>query len=608
MKKSLLILPLAAALALSSCSKDETLDEGVVADGKDGRFLAVSIIPNLNGGGTRAAYEQDGKKFEDGTESENAVEGVRLYFFNTSGDAVSVKKNSTVNFYDIPMEDINEAGYGGPIQAETVEKTINAVVIIEAGEKLPAKIVAIVNPKKDFLGDSSISLTAMRGYTDNYAKRVNEENMKFTMFNSVYANGDETVDAVTVTPENYGSTPEEAKTKPIKIYVERNVAKVRVSAADALAKTNISSIDEKSSEPLMFPVMRKVDGKEVDYKIYKNAEDKVGTPVYVKFYGWDVTATLPYAYMMKKIKPSWATTKLGDVIWNDPNFHRSYWADLCTGGTNHTNQNQNQYFSYNSTDNFKASKFDGSEQVYCNENAEREGSHGLAATKIIIKAELCKADGTALTITEYAGNRIIDDENFTGLKARYLLMLKGNKVEMPWKAIKNDDGTTTIKELEADDIDFITATAASELDKDGSGTYYVYPCLSTSAKTYDWYARVTQNAEGKPVVEEKDKITDLKTIDNDLKNLEHAKIWNTGKTYYWADIIHLGSEKLAGVVRNHIYDINLTKIYGLGTPVYDPDEDIIPEKPQNEDTYVAAEINILSWRVVNNTTELDWND
>ncbi len=599
MKKSLLILPLAAALALSSCSKDETFDKEVVADGKDGRFLAVSIIPNLNGGDTR--YEDvDKNQFEDGTEDENAVQGVRLYFFNASGDAVSIKKNSTANFYDIPLDTINNAGFGGPNHAETVEKTINAVVIVESGERLPAQVVAVVNPKKEFLTDNSISWTSLQDYTSNYAERANV-NKQFTMVNSVYANGTDVVNTTTVMPENYAKTRDEAKLKPVKIYVERNVAKVRVSAAEQLTKTKIG-VDETA--PLLLPVKRKVDGKEVDYKIYKNADDTEGTQVYVKFYGWDVTATLPYAYISKHINANWPATKLGtNAQWNAPDYHRSYWADFCNGGTGR--ENSNQYFSYDDAAHFTATKFDGTEHVYCNENAERPGAYNIKATKIIIKAQICDGNGNPLTITEYAGNRGVDNNEFSTLKSRYLLMLKGNRVEMPWKEIKNGDGTTTYKEIEESDLSFITATAADGLNTDKSGTYYVYPCLSQEAKTYTWYSKVTQNGTD-VTVDPADKITDLKQLDKDLKELSRAKIWNTGMTYYFADIAHLGES--VGVVRNHIYNIDLTKIYGLGTPVYDPDEVIIPEKPQNEDTFVAAEINILSWRVVNNDVELDWND
>ena len=44
---------------------------------------------------------------------------------------------------------------------------------------------------------------------------------------------------------------------------------------------------------------------------------------------------------------------------------------------------------------------------------------------------------------------------------------------------------------------------------------------------------------------------------------------------------------------------------GFGTPIYDPEEDfIVPDKPENVVSYVAAQINILSWRVVANDYEI----
>ena len=72
---------------------------------------------------------------------------------------------------------------------------------------------------------------------------------------------------------------------------------------------------------------------------------------------------------------------------------------------------------------------------------------------------------------------------------------------------------------------------------------------------------------------------------------------------------HLGSDErkgLFGVVRNHLYDVNINSVVGLGTPVYDPDEKIVPQKPDNDETYIAAKVNVLSWRVANNDFDFEW--
>ena len=87
-----------------------------------------------------------------------------------------------------------------------------------------------------------------------------------------------------------------------------------------------------------------------------------------------------------------------------------------------------------------------------------------------------------------------------------------------------------------------------------------------------------------------------------------AQIYNGGNTYYYTPIKHLGAAgKIGeyGIVRNHQYVINLQTIKGFGTPVYDPDEIIIPSVPSNNKSYIAAKINVLSWRLVKQDVNLD---
>ena len=89
-----------------------------------------------------------------------------------------------------------------------------------------------------------------------------------------------------------------------------------------------------------------------------------------------------------------------------------------------------------------------------------------------------------------------------------------------------------------------------------------------------------------------------------LAKVEPALIYKDGMTYYYTDIKHLGSagsDAEYGVVRNHIYKVNITKMSGLGTPVFDSDIDFDdPDRPVDVNSYVAAEVRILSWRVVKN--------
>ena len=86
-------------------------------------------------------------------------------------------------------------------------------------------------------------------------------------------------------------------------------------------------------------------------------------------------------------------------------------------------------------------------------------------------------------------------------------------------------------------------------------------------------------------------------------------------TYYYVNIRQQGfygltgqtgdGDYLNGVVRNHIYKVNLQGIYGLGTPVIDPGLPIDPERPTLErPSYIQARINVLPWRVVENNATI----
>ena len=60
------------------------------------------------------------------------------------------------------------------------------------------------------------------------------------------------------------------------------------------------------------------------------------------------------------------------------------------------------------------------------------------------------------------------------------------------------------------------------------------------------------------------------------------------------------------VRRNHVYDINISKIKGPG--IADPNSIIKPGEPIPElDTFVTAEINILDWHKVNQDAEVSYN-
>lgn len=93
-----------------------------------------------------------------------------------------------------------------------------------------------------------------------------------------------------------------------------------------------------------------------------------------------------------------------------------------------------------------------------------------------------------------------------------------------------------------------------------------------------------------------------------LEDYEDILFWKDGKAYFFTHVEHFGPDagvNAFGMVRNHHYDIAINSITGLGTPVNNEYVEITPEKPTDLDYNLAAKINILTWKVVRQTVDLN---
>ncbi len=93
------------------------------------------------------------------------------------------------------------------------------------------------------------------------------------------------------------------------------------------------------------------------------------------------------------------------------------------------------------------------------------------------------------------------------------------------------------------------------------------------------------------------------TTKDEIEKLEKVLWWNGGKCYFFVPVEHIHGNP--GVIRNHWYSLAVNSVSGLGTPVADPNEPIVPEKIKEETYYVAAQVQILKWNMVSQSVELN---
>ena len=565
MKRNLLFMSVLASLFLVGCSQKEIVPGGEDnGKGSGSSFINVNLVSY--GNGTRAI-----SPYEDGTDEENKVTKVRFYFFTETGGPANVKLNgsSYVNYYDWTpgKDDVN------PGSNPDIEKKLSATIVIRtpAGDQVPQRIAAVLNPTENA---KSRSLSELQSVAADYANGNFTREGQFVMFNSVYAEGSDEIVTQPILAKNLCTTEADAKDNPVTLYVERSVAKVSLGFGDLLDSNHRMQIKDKDGNAVKVPG---VDGQQIN--------------VYLEIKGWGLTDETDKGRLVKKIDASW------DGNWWKGSY-RSFWAINAENAAN-------QYHKY--TD-IPEMDWTTPPHLYTNENAGQLAGKQLNKTKFIINGNICDENGNALTLVRHLGVHFADvtsssdeNENFKSLKNSILKRLEasGKKYYVKETTGESDNALTTFRQIDAGDIKIVKADQKTQ--EDSNNNCYVYAQLTDAAANLIWYTNNEPSVEN-PTASASD-------INNALKNkdvVDWGLVWNSGMTYYYDEIKHITDSKMTGVVRNHIYKVNITKIAGLGTPVYDPEEVIYPEKPEKNDHYIAAEIKILSWRVVTDNYELEW--
>lgn len=533
MKKYLFIA--LAALGFAACAEKAETNVPVNNGEKEQSYVAITLKSDDT---TRA----DDADYEDGLSEERAVHEAIVFFFKNGApfyvkyDGDKSTNAGSYNYLKIKLDDNNPAN-----NQPNVSDIKDEVLVLENYKgQYPNQMLAVLNwsPTK-----ASYSLSELQ----TLISELGNDTKGYVMSNSVYADAAKTViDAVKITEANIFKNDEDALKNPVNVYVERIAAKVSFSA-----KNNG-----------IFPIGEQVSNAEGGDNVLGDAP----VDVYARIEGFQLYNDFEDSHLIKGIDANW--TDLG-FTWNDPDFHRSYWAK------SQTKEFPNNSFDWNN--NYTA--LDAAKPfVYCGENTQAD-KH----TKVIVKATLVKKVGDnyePLEVVNWFGQNYIGEDQ--------LKIVVANTLKYTYFTSTDGISYTSIA---PEDLKCVTRESGDEK------AYEVYFQLSDSANTKTWY-------KFNELKSDYEKYADNTVLNGELKaDVQPALVYNEGMTYYYTDIRHLGNgagkDGDYGVVRNHVYKVNITDIKGFGTPVYDPEMDFnTPETPQDMHTFVSAQINILSWRIV----------
>ena len=271
-----------------------------------------------------------------------------------------------------------------------------------------------------------------------------------------------------------------------------------------------------------------------------------GQQVYAEVLGWELS-NYNTSSLLKDVDPSWTLgfDWLGDF--------RSFWAK--------TNQIANvpAITGVDAITNF--------DPIYTGENTTAQ------AAEVVIRARLCTYNGSTYepcALAKWFGYEYVGEENL-------LTAVRNNIMSTYYYS-----GGGSYVAIGVDDLMTVAGNGTN------AKVYEVYFQLSDTGDDRTWYV-----IEGGEYVQKS-----VAEINAALASIQPALFYKDGYTYYHTPIVHIFTDPVTkGVVRNHSYNITINSIAGYGTPITGGNL-VTPETPQETSSYVAAEINVLSWRTV----------
>lgn len=579
------VLASALMLTVASCSSSDDITGGHGGENSEGStsYIAVNLktvgnAPTGNARQTRYTDSQNGT-YEDGVGVENKIKSVRFYFFNADGTPYILNNvNGKGNYIDRDVK-VNPGD-----QSQTVEGITETVLVLNGENHVaPASMLTVINPDINpelLQNGAALRWSVMRKELKGTKFYDNDH---FMMSNSTYEEAGNDLCTTQLTGKTYASS-DDAQSHPVNVYVERVNAKVNANVVG----TNF----EKETADVIFDGVSMKDNQKTKVGVLSLAKEDGTTDqknIFAYIVGWGLASENRKAELFKQIDTQKFTDEiLGISPWSSADYHRSFWSlSVPFGGTG---------ADKNEPVNYKFSEYTHKlgDAVYTLPNTPTEviddaHVYNNTLTKFVVAARLAyeDADGSLqpAEICEYKGQEFLGTDN---LKKTFVKEISRYYKKVPVAAGAPDKYVN----LDPSDITFTTDAPSGTQAKD----YEVFATLENPNLTlYEQKGGVWNE------------VTDKSGVYNMLQGTP-AEVRKGGMAYYYTTIKHLGEKgKLGayGIVRNHSYQISLNSIKGFGTPVYNPEKIIVPAIPSNDKTYLAAKINVLSWRVVPSTVDLD---
>lgn len=601
MKKSLLFSAVLAGLMLGSCSSSDDLAGGNNPSfNKDGKgFMSVSVnLPTRSGNTSRAVNDN----YDDGEASEYEVKNGILALFDATGET-SEGKYKLLAAYKLDLT-------GTDLDTDNDNITSTHSVVTRINSTTATDVYALV-----LLNDNSI-LTASNGQlleggtTDLTGKTYNDI-LALTTENAMTSTGFFMANApVSKTPGNalapdgkyttlskvdlnkIKETRNEAINDPaVSVFVERGVAKVSLNSI-ASGNTTDDNLPYEFNGWVL-------DNTTKSSYIVRNMGTDAGT--YLKYSSEKFAPTLNSRFV--------GDTKLGATSKQpEENLYRTYWCvDPTYDKTFDAATHEAKFYTVTSAAEVTSWLTSG-KYVYCHENtfdvAHMDYSN---TTRALVKVTF---NGGNKFYTNNGANAILDtDDKRDDAVMSYVLGTDINIVDLKKYLSDNQGSTGTVtwekKDFKltwapAPDKDGILKVKAIELSTDGQAKLKAHPSPFTG-----WDA-IKDQLNTNRVIRQYDNGASyyevrIKHFAGDDTGAGDLAPWNTG----WesvkpsASVAYPGNKEQNylgryGLVRNNWYDIDVTAIKKIGSPVV-PDITTDNTPDDNIDAYISAKINVLSW-------------